>query len=331
MNNLVIMHDQQAVTTSLILAEAFGKQHKHVLEAISSKINSAENSAQYKKMFAEATYTDKSGKQNKMYYLNRDGFTFIAMGFTGRKADEFKLKYIDAFNRMEGQIKQQPQYKLPQTFSEALIELAKEVKKNEELKPKADKYDRYLSYKGLITITEIAKEYGMSGRELNQFLHEKGIIFKKGSQWFVYQKYAELGLASYEIFMPGDREVRRSLKWTTKGEQFIRDLLEAEGIMPVLERPSQMTFQEAEVEYDGEYYTASNIAYYLGLGQEWILKIGEIANRLHIKPRFTDSNAYCRKTLDENGFIRWEYTMRGAAMIEQEINKIMALSEGATK
>ena len=105
MNELVIMHDKQAVTTSLILAEAFGKQHKHVLEAISSKINSAENLAQYKKMFAESTYTDRSGKQNKMYYLNRDGFTFIAMGFTGRKADEFKLKYIDAFNRMEEQIR----------------------------------------------------------------------------------------------------------------------------------------------------------------------------------------------------------------------------------
>lgn len=218
---------------------------------------------------------------------------------------------------------------LANLLQQAADQLNAKDKEIETLKPKADKYDRYLSYKGLITITEIAKEYGMSGRELNQFLHEKGIIFKKGSQWFVYQKYAELGLASYEIFMPGDREVRRSLKWTTKGEQFIRDLLEAEGIMPVLERPSQMTFQEAE--YDGEYYTASNIAYYLGLGQEWILKIGEIANRLHIKPRFTDSNAYCRKTLDENGFIRWEYTMRGAAMIEQEINKIMALSEGATK
>ena len=49
MNELVIMHDKQAVTTSLVLSEAFGKQHKHVLEAISSKINSAENSAQYKK------------------------------------------------------------------------------------------------------------------------------------------------------------------------------------------------------------------------------------------------------------------------------------------
>lgn len=107
MNELVIMHDKQAVTTSLVLSEAFGKQHKHVLEAISSKINSAENSAQYKKMFAESTYTDRSGKQNKMYYLNRDGFTFIAMGFTGRKADEFKLKYIDAFNRMEERIRNQ--------------------------------------------------------------------------------------------------------------------------------------------------------------------------------------------------------------------------------
>lgn len=116
MKDLVIMHDQQAVTTSLVLAEAFNKNHRDVLEKISSKINSAENSAQYKKMFAEATYTDKSGKQNKMYYLNRDGFTFIAMGFTGKKADEFKLKYIEAFNKMEQIVRQE----LPQTPEEKL-------------------------------------------------------------------------------------------------------------------------------------------------------------------------------------------------------------------
>lgn len=105
MNNLVIMHDQQAVTTSLILAEAFDKQHKHVIEAIEKKISTAENSALLKTMFVEDCYTASNGKQNKMYYLNRDGFTFIAMGFTGRKADEFKLKYIDAFNKMETYIK----------------------------------------------------------------------------------------------------------------------------------------------------------------------------------------------------------------------------------
>ncbi len=105
MNELVIMHDQQAVTTSLILAEAFEKEHSKVIRSIEQKINGAKNGL-VKNMFAEATYLDKKGEQRKMYYLNRDGFTFIAMGFTGRKADEFKLKYIEAFNRMEEQIKQ---------------------------------------------------------------------------------------------------------------------------------------------------------------------------------------------------------------------------------
>lgn len=107
MNELVIMHDKQAVTTSLVLAEVFEKQHKNVIQAIEAKIESAENQARYKRMFYEGIYTDKKGEQRKMYYLNRDGFTFIAMGFTGRKVNEFKLKYIDAFNKMEEQIRNQ--------------------------------------------------------------------------------------------------------------------------------------------------------------------------------------------------------------------------------
>lgn len=106
MNELVIMKDQQAVTTSLQVAEVFGKNHRDVLEAIQNKISSAENSVQYDSMFAQGEYKDKSGKRNKMYYMNRDGFTFIAFGFTGKKADEFKLKYIDAFNKMEETIKE---------------------------------------------------------------------------------------------------------------------------------------------------------------------------------------------------------------------------------
>ncbi|MBM6585191.1 Rha family transcriptional regulator [Pediococcus acidilactici] len=105
MNDLVIMKDQQAVTTSLQVAEVFGKNHYHVLEAIDNKIHSNENSGQYNSMFVEDEYKDKSGKRNKMYYMNRDGFTFIAFGFTGKKADAFKLKYIEAFNSMEEQVK----------------------------------------------------------------------------------------------------------------------------------------------------------------------------------------------------------------------------------
>lgn len=119
MNELVIMKDQQAVTTSLQVAEVFGKNHRDVLEAIQNKISSAENSAQYDSMFAQGEYKDKSGKRNKMYYMNRDGFTFIAFGFTGKKADEFKLKYIDAFNQMEETIKAE-RIQLPKTPMEVL-------------------------------------------------------------------------------------------------------------------------------------------------------------------------------------------------------------------
>lgn len=107
MNELVIMHNKQAVTTSLRVAEVFGKDHKHVLETISNL--AAEKSAA--KFFAEATY-DNRGKQYPMYYMNRDGFTLLAMGFTGNKALQFKIKYIQAFNSMEATLKRLPAGKL---------------------------------------------------------------------------------------------------------------------------------------------------------------------------------------------------------------------------
>ena len=190
------------------------------------------------------------------------------------------------------------------------------------LKPKAERYDRYLSNKGLITITEIAKEYGMSGRELNKFLHDKRIIFKKGDKWFVYQRYANDGLVGYEIYMPEDREIRRTLKWTTKGEQFIRNILEDEGIKPVLERPSQMMIEEPQEEYDGDYYTASEIAYKLYLPKGAELLIGKLANEYRLKPVFSDSNKYCRRVVDEYGRETWQYTALGAKVIEELIEKM---------
>lgn len=238
----------------------------------------------------------------------------------GKQARQYFIEVEKAYKQG------QTQYKLPQTFSEALIELAKEVKKNEVLKPKADKYDRYLSSKGLITITEIAKEYGMSGRELNKFLHDKGIIYKKGNKWFIYQRYANDGLVGYEIFMPEDREIRRTLKWTTKGEQFIRSLLEDESIVPVLERPSQMMIEEDTTEYDGVWFTASEIAWKLNLNPKQYAKhIGRIANDCKLKPIFTDHNRYCRKIVDEYGRESYEYTAQGAMIIEKKIMEEMEM------
>lgn len=102
MNNLVIMKDRQAVTDSLKVAESFDKKHKNVLQNIQNL--AAENSAT-KKMFVESTYVNR-GKEYPMIYMNRDGFTLLAMSFTGKKALDFKLKYIQAFNEMEKRIRQ---------------------------------------------------------------------------------------------------------------------------------------------------------------------------------------------------------------------------------
>lgn len=106
MNELVEILNEEVVTTSKQVAEVFDKKHKHVIEAIKNLIenNTAEKSALLK-MFIEDSYKASNGKQNKQYIMNRDGFTLLAMGFTGQKAIEFKIKYIDAFNQMENELK----------------------------------------------------------------------------------------------------------------------------------------------------------------------------------------------------------------------------------
>ena len=292
-----------------------------------------------KDLFSDYGFTKAQwGNSNNIYLLSERGYAKLLKILEDDKAWEIYDELVDNYFNMRYVIQKQDSYMITDPVQRAKrwieeqeehqVKLYKEVKRNEELQPKADKYDRYLSNKGLITITEIAKEYGMSGRELNEFLHGKGIIYKRGNKWFVYQKYANDALAGYEIYMPrDDKEVRRTLKWTTKGVQFIRDLLDAEGIKPVLERPQQLTIQE-QPEYHGRYFTASQIAYYLGLSEEWIIKIGEIANKLHLKPMFAECNQYCRKVLDANGFPRWEYTKLGAGIIEAAINEELSKNVG---
>lgn len=167
MNELVIMKDQQAVTTSLQVAEVFGKNHRDVLEAIQNKISSAENSAQYDSMFAQGEYKDKSGKRNKMYYMNRDGFTFIAFGFTGKKADEFKLKYIDAFNRMEKAIKEE-RIQLPKTPMEALKLM---FDATEETNKKVDRIDSDVDHLKNNQRLDVG-EYGYISRRVSKKVNE---------------------------------------------------------------------------------------------------------------------------------------------------------------
>lgn len=123
MMEIIETRNNQAVTTSLNVSKTFGKQHKHVLESIQNIV--AENSAA-KSFFALGSYKSR-GRKYKMYYMNKDGFTLLAMSFTGKKAMEFKMEYINAFNQMEAEIKQQSEHaRLPQS-PEELLELTIQV------------------------------------------------------------------------------------------------------------------------------------------------------------------------------------------------------------
>lgn len=184
MNQLVFMHDHQAVTSSLQLAEVFEKSHKHVLEAADSlKGGVAENWAD---LFYEDVYTHPQNKQKyRIIYMNRDGFTLLAMGFTGKKALEFKLKYIAAFNRMEKVVKETLQ--LPSTPQEILALVLKNVddsnKKVDELDKRLDNIEDntplspsvygYLSRRISQRVGEVARGFGhLSAKQRGQLFRD---------------------------------------------------------------------------------------------------------------------------------------------------------------
>ncbi|SNY19197.1 Prophage antirepressor [Orenia metallireducens] len=108
-----------------------------------------------------------------------------------------------------------------------------------ELKPKADYTDRILQNKGLVNITQIAKDYGMSGRAMNDLLHELGIQYKQSDQWLLYAKYQGKGYTHSKTFSfersDGTQDVKMNTKWTQKGRLFLYELLKKNGVLPTIE------------------------------------------------------------------------------------------------
>ena len=160
---------QQPVVTSLQIAEDFGKQHKNVIQSIQNLV--AENSAA-KFWFYETTYESR-GKQYPMYLMNKDGFTFLVMGFNGKLANEWKIKYIQAFNAMEQQIKDG----LPTTPEEKLDLLVEVAHKQKAKVEKIDERVSHLEKNARIDPTQ----YGYIGNLVNKRLQAVKEVYKY--QW----------------------------------------------------------------------------------------------------------------------------------------------------
>ena len=123
------------------------------------------------------------------------------------------------------------------------VEIAQQKQIIGELKPRADYTDTILKNKGLVTITQIAKDYGMSGQEMNTLLHENGVQYKQSEQWLLYTKYQDKGYTHSEtiniVRKDGRPDITMNTKWTQKGRLFIYGLLKKSGILPVIEREDQ--------------------------------------------------------------------------------------------
>lgn len=194
MNELVFKSKNGSpITTSLLVAEKFGKDHKNVMRDIREIMNkrSAQNWSHF---YYTTSYIDSMNRRQEMIAMNRDGFSLLVMGFTGEEALQFKLDFISAFNKMEQTIKL---FDVPKTYADALqlaANQAKEIElKNNEIKelaPKAEVYDLISESKGLKTVKEVAKELGTGEHRLFAWLRDQHILMRSN---IPYQKYIEQG------------------------------------------------------------------------------------------------------------------------------------------
>lgn len=210
---LVIMKDKQAVTSSLQVARNFDKNHRDVLESVRNL--TAENPAT-RIMFFETTYKNSRGQEYPEYLMNRDGFTLLAMGFTGKKALEFKLKYIDAFNQMENHIKEN-QLKIPQSPMEILKLVFDVQRETSEMVEDVD--NRVTELEENVVLS--AGDYSYISRRINQRVSEVAKSFGKLTQKQRGELYRDINSGVNQITGVGTRTQLRQKHYDTVMEFII--------------------------------------------------------------------------------------------------------------
>lgn len=230
------------------VSEMTGKRHDHLvrdIEGYKSILDQTPNLGS-DSFFIESSYESGTGKSYKCYLLTRKGCDMVANKMTGEKGVLFTATYVTRFEEMERQLSN-PAIQLPQNYKEALLALVASVEKveqleveNAELRTKVKYVDQILMSKATMTITQIAKDYGLSGPQLNKILHEERVQYKQNKQWLLYQKYSDKGYTRSETIditrSNGDPDVTLNTRWTQKGRLFIHELLGKRGIVPFMDR-----------------------------------------------------------------------------------------------
>lgn len=242
------------------VAEMVGMRHDHLIRNIDHYIDVMSQNPKLgtDDFFIKQTYTAGTGKQYKRYDITKQGCEMVANKLTGKKGILFTAEYVKRFNEMEQAdaaaardsymienpiARAQAWIRERQQYNDAITEVEKSKQIIGELKPKADYTDRILNSKSLVSITQIAKDYGLSGKAMNGKLHELGIIYKLGGQWLLYSRYQAKGYTHSETVdithSDGRADVVMNTKWTQKGRLFLYQHLKKHGILPVIEQDQQ--------------------------------------------------------------------------------------------
>lgn len=160
----------------------------------------------------------------------------------GRKFRQYFIKVEETWNSPEAVMARALQFANNQLSLvkkqnlELLETVAVQNQQIAEMQPKASYYDLILQNKNTVPITQIAKDYGMSGRKFNELLHELGVQYKFRKTWLLYQHYAECGYTQSRTYAIDESRSVMHTYWTQKGRLFLYDLLKSEGILPVIEQ-----------------------------------------------------------------------------------------------
>lgn len=237
MSDIVLsMQSGEPVASSRQIADNFEKRHDHVMRDIDAMKKDVPN---FGEMFFETTAPDSYGREQRAYLMNRDGFTLLAMGFTGKAALEWKLKYIAAFNEMEKKLADQPQLTRSQLLATALItaheELEEKDKQIETMKPKVLFADAVSASKKSILVGELAKLLSQNGINIGQnrlfdWMRKNGYLIKdpKRSDYNLpTQRSMEKGLFEIKettIQHSDHVSINRTPKVTGKGQVYFVNL-----------------------------------------------------------------------------------------------------------
>ncbi|MCM0724345.1 phage antirepressor [Latilactobacillus curvatus] len=195
-----------------------------------------------------------SGQRRNMYIINESGLYSLILSSKLPAAKEFKrwvTKEVLPSIRKNGAYLTMEKAEEILLNPDTIINLAQQVKNERqgrliaeqrvnELTPKATYYDTVLANEALVSITVIAKDYGMSGTKMNMLLHDLKVQYKQGKTWLLYAKYQRNGWTQSETRMvqrkDGTEKAVLNTKWTQKGRLGLYELLKLNGVLPTIEQ-----------------------------------------------------------------------------------------------